>query len=110
RNFKDELKSETISIGLWVGNQLTPGKVDGESGELKVVEDIERECRKKNGRPDLKNTFQISACPWCGTKLVSEDDYGFEADSKKFKIKCLNIKCTYHKEIPVQVVDEMLFE
>lgn len=110
RNFKDELKSKTISIGLWVGNQLTPGKVDGENGAFKVVEEIERECRKKNGRPELKNTFQISACPWCGTKLISEYDYGFEADNKKFKIKCLNTKCAYHKEIPVQVVDEMLFE
>lgn len=107
RNFKDELKSETISIGLWVGNQLTPGKVED---ALKAVEEIERECTKKNGRPDLKNTFQISSCPWCGTKLISENDYGFEANTKKFYIKCLNSKCTFHNEIPIQVVDEMLFK
>jgi superfamily II DNA or RNA helicase len=107
RNFKEELKSETISIGLWVGNQLTPGRLEEAQ---KAVEEIERECKKKNGRPDLKNGFQISSCPWCGTKLISENDYGFDADNVKFKIKCLNTNCTFHKEIPIQVVDEMLFK
>ena len=107
RNFREELKTETISIGLWVGNQLTPGRLEEAQ---KAVDEISRECNKKNGRPDLKNGFQISSCPWCGTKLISENDYGFDADNVKFKIKCLNLSCTFHKEIPIQVVDEMLFK
>ena len=106
KNFTDELKKETISIGLWVGNQLTPGKI---SEAKEIVDEIERECRKQNGKPETKNTFQISSCPWCGTKLVSEGDYGFDAETRSFKIKCLNTKCTYNNQIPVQVVDEMLF-
>ncbi|MFN4234422.1 MAG: helicase-related protein [Bacteroidia bacterium] len=106
KNFTDELKKETISIGLWVGNQLTPGKI---SDAKEIVDEIERECRKQNGKPETKNTLQISSCPWCGTKLVSEGDYGFDFNTKSFKIKCLNTKCTYHNQIPVQVVDEMLF-
>lgn len=110
KNFKGELKSETISIGLWVGNQLTPGKVEGDNGAEKVVDDISRECNKKIGNPAQKNSLQISSCPWCGTKLVSEGDYGFEIERHIFKIYCLNKKCTFHQEIPVQVVDEMLFE
>jgi superfamily II DNA or RNA helicase len=104
--FENELKKETISIGLWVGNQLTPGKI---SDAKEIVDEIERECRKKNGKPETKNIFQISSCPWCGTKLVSEGDYGFEANNKDFKIKCLNQRCTFHSQIPVQVVDEMLY-
>lgn len=106
KNFTDELKKETISIGLWVGNQLTPGKI---SEAKEIVDEIERECRKQNGKPETKNTFQISSCPWCGTKLVSEGDYGFDAETRSFKIKCLNKNCTYHNHIPVQVVDELLF-
>ena len=106
KNFTDELKKETISIGLWVGNQLTPGKI---SEAKEIVDEIERECRKQNGKPETKNTFQISSCPWCGTKLVSEGDYGFDIETRSFKIRCLNSKCTYHHQIPVQVVDEMLF-
>lgn len=106
KNFKDELKKETISIGLWVGNQLTPGKI---SEAKEIVDEIEKECSKQNGKPETKNTFQISSCPWCGTKLVSEGDYGFDVETRSFKIKCLNENCTYYNHIPVQVVDEMLF-
>lgn len=106
KNFTDELKKETISIGLWVGNQLTPGKIEDAK---KIIDELEGECRKNSGNPSAKNTFQISSCPWCGTKLVSEGDYGFDVEKKSFKIKCLNNKCTYHNHIPVQVVDEMLF-
>jgi hypothetical protein len=57
QNFTDELKKEIISIGLWVGNQLTPGKI---SEAEKVVDEIERECRRQNGKPEAKNIFQIS--------------------------------------------------
>lgn len=106
KNFTDELKKETISIGLWVGNQLTPGKI---SEAKEIVDEIERECSRQSGKPETKNTFQISSCPWCGTKLISEGDYGFEVETRSFQIKCINEKCTYHNHIPLQVVDEMLF-
>lgn len=107
KNFPDELKKETISIGLWVGNEITPGTIEK---AFEKIEDIEKECQKDNGQPESKNPFQISACPWCGTKLISEGNYGFEAEAKSFKIHCLNNKCAFHKGIPVQVVDEMLFK
>ena len=107
KNFTEELKSEPISIGLWVGNQLTPGKIEDAE---KHIDEIESECNKNDGRPETKNPFQISACPWCGTKLISEGDYGFKVERRIFKINCLNNRCTFHKGIPVQVVDEMLFK
>jgi hypothetical protein len=107
KNFIDELKLEPISIGLWVGNQLTPGKIEDAEN---YIDEIESECKKNEGRPETKNPFQISACPWCGTKLISESDYGFKLEHRIFKINCLNNRCTFHKEIPVQVVDEMLFK
>lgn len=111
QNFKTDLKDEPISIGLWVGNQLTPGKVLGENNSAEVViNEIEAECRKRYGKPEDKNIFQITSCPWCGTKLVSENDYGFILNGKDFLIHCLNNRCIYHKQLPVQVVDEMLYK
>ncbi len=107
KNFTEELKSEHISIGLWVGNQLTPGRIEDAE---KHIDEIESECNKNDGRPEIKNPFQISACPWCGTKLISEGDYGFKVEKRVFKINCLNNRCTFYKKIPVQVVDEMLFK
>lgn len=107
KNFTEELKTEPITIGLWVGNQLTPGKIEDAE---KYIDEIESECNRNDGRPETKNPFQVSACPWCGTKLISEGDYGFKVERRIFKIHCLNNRCTFHKEIPVQVVDEMLFK
>lgn len=111
QNHKDELKDEPISIGLWVGNQLTPGKVLGENNSAeKVIKEIESECQNQNGKPEDKNIFQISSCPWCGTKLISERDYGFDLEGQDFIIKCLNNRCIYYKQLHVQVVDEMLYK
>lgn len=109
--FSDILKSEPITIGLWVGMASTPNKLEVAK---KKVDDIEKECDRKNGNPKEKNVFQISACPWCGTKLISQNngvwDYGFDYKKHDFKINCINPKCAFHKKIPVQVVDELLYE
>lgn len=115
-NLIDELKSEPITIGMWVGMSSTPNTI-GEATEK--VEKLNEECNKTKGNPEQKNVFQISSCPWCGTKLITKNkhgnwDYGFKMVGKgktaQFKIKCLNEKCHYHNELPVQVVDEMLYE
>lgn len=104
------LKDEPISIGLWVGMASTPNSL---KEAKRKVDEIETECEKTNGSPRDKNVFQISSCPWCGTKLISkvEDswDYGFEYSKNDFTIKCLNRDCAFHKKIPVQVVDEILY-
>lgn len=111
--FKIYLKNEPISIGLWVGQSSTPNKI---KVAKTFIEEIVKEGNKGLlGNPESKNEFQISSCPWCGTKLISKDSiswkYGFE-ESKKygFKIKCINKKCFFSNEIPVQVVDEMLYK
>ena len=105
------LKSEPITIGLWVGMASTPNKLEVAK---RKVDDIEKECERKNGNPKEKNVFQISSCPWCGTKLISKNngnwDYGFDYTKNDFKLNCLNEKCAFHKRIPVQVVDEVLYE
>jgi len=115
-HFKNELREEPIDIGMWVGMSSTPNTLK-EAEEN--VEEINEECNKKNGNPESKNVFQISSCPWCGTKLMTKNeygewDYGFKIIGKKknaeFKIKCLNKSCHFHNKLPIQVVDEMLYK
>jgi len=115
-HFTNELREEPIDIGMWVGMSSTPNTLK-EAEEN--VEEINEECNKKNGNPESKNVFQISSCPWCGTKLMTKNehgkwDYGFKIVGKKknaeFKIKCLNKSCHFHDKLPIQVVDEMLYE
>ena len=116
KQFEQELREEPITIGMWVGMSSTPNLLKKAE---KKVEEINEECNKKDGIPDNKNVFQISSCSWCGTKLITKNEYGkwvfgFKLDRKKkdieFKIKCVNKKCHFHEELPIQVVDEMLYD
>lgn len=114
-NFISELKDVPITIGMWVGMSSTPNTLK-ETEEK--IDNINEECNKKGGNPESKNDFQISSCSWCGTKLMTKNEhnewvYGFRYKGGKnpdFKIKCVNEKCHFHKELPIQVVDEMLYD
>lgn len=116
KQFEQELREEPITIGMWVGMSSTPNSLKEAE---KKVEEINEECNKKDGIPDNKNVFQISSCSWCGTKLITKNEFnnwtfGFKTEGKKknteFKIKCVNKKCHFHNELPIQVVDEMLYD
>jgi hypothetical protein len=118
--FHNELRDEHITIGMWVGMSSTPNTI---KEAIDKIDDINEECNKKNNRengyPENKNIFQISSCPWCGTKLITKNkhgkwDYGFKivgkGKSAEIKIKCLNEHCHFHNVLPIQVVDEMLYK
>jgi hypothetical protein len=124
KEFKNELKDgdgNEITIGLWVGQASTPNTIleankllDGEKYGM------EAEAQKgENGDLHKYNEFQISSCPWCGTKLISKAKnkdgkgvwkYGFKSKRSDFIIHCINQKCTFHKRLPIQVVDEVLYQ
>lgn len=127
RNFyKQELnEKEPISIGLWVGMSSTPNtvvdafnKVDEINNEFKPDGEKQKKGTKiVKGNPEEKNVFQISSCPWCGTKLITKDEYNewkcaFKCDKRDnyFKIECNNPKCFCHNQLPIQVIDEMLYQ
>lgn len=118
--FKDALKEEPINIGLWVGQASTPNKIAGDNGANILVTQMADEALKGNkGNPENKNVFQISSCPWCGTKTVSSGKnangitqwkYGFNVNRGEFKVSCINKRCHFHKKLPIQVVDENLYK
>ncbi|OBX21584.1 helicase-like protein [Gelidibacter algens] len=118
--FADALKVEPISIGLWVGQASTPNKIGGDNGASVFVSQMDEEALKgEKGNPERKNVFQISSCPWCGTKSVSKEKnskgetiwrYGFKVNRGELKVSCINKQCHFHKGLPIQVVDENLYE
>ena len=99
-------ESPVFSIGLWLGNSTTPGT-------YKQAHDQYRGVRKQN-RPE--NPFQLLACPWCSQPLMPErytsndDRYGVRTSSSSFEFFCPDRECPFHDELPVQVVDEGLYE
>lgn len=137
REGKYNLGDEKITIGLWIGSNQTPNKKKG-SKEYKGAKEYCRDLKKivdnkfyLDFKKDENNKFQLLKCPWCGTKL--EKDYVFDEEEKNKKkrekgiqvgtwgynfngktneIFCPEDKCpfTKGKSLPVQVVDECIYE
>lgn len=114
---KYELGNEQITIGLWIGREHTPNKnVDAKHHLDKLL---------KADRSNLKyeknnnNKFQVLKCPWCGTKLVKEENpsgkglignFGYRMHNKShFKMACTNLDCDFNADLPIQIVDQELY-
>lgn len=112
RNFESELHKEKISIGLWVGEGASPNQIQDAN---KIVEDATGNFEKAD---QYTSRLQLTACPWCGTKLVSRTvngwTHGYDCQTGTqgyFYFKCVNNKCAFHaSRLPIQVVDEMLYK
>ncbi|MFG1912379.1 helicase-related protein [Kribbella sp. NPDC048928] len=97
-----------FSIGLWVGNEVTPGSRADARAALDRLH--------KAARPEEANQFQVESCPWCGAPLLpasrSDDQskYGVRLDGQDVVIGCTNTGCYFNKELPVAVVDDLIYE
>ncbi|PWJ26063.1 helicase-like protein [Branchiibius hedensis] len=97
-----------FSIGLWVGNEVTPGS------RIEAKADLER--LYKAARPEEANQFQVESCPWCGIALLpasrSEDrsKYGVRLVGRDVLVHCTSRDCHFSDELPVVVVDELIYE
>ncbi|MDO8143623.1 helicase-related protein [Isoptericola sp. 178] len=97
-----------FSIGLWVGNEVTPGNRRDAKAALDRLH--------KAARPEEANQFQVESCPWCGTPLLPEArstkhaDYGARLVGRDVVIHCTSASCYFSEALPVEVVDEVLYE
>jgi hypothetical protein len=101
-------KMASFSIGLWVGNAVTPGSRADAKAALSRLH--------KAARPEEANQFQVESCPWCGTALLpasrSEDrsKYGVRLVGNDVLVHCVNASCHFNEELPVVIVDDMIYE
>lgn len=92
-----------ISIGMYVGDKLTPNSLEKAAEIIKSA---------KNGRPPREgqpDPFQVRKCPWCGTALRPEEDYEIILHEKKMLARCPNDSCEFHEGIPASVIDEQIY-
>jgi len=87
-----------ISIGLWVGLDMTPNKVE-RAGELIAA-------IKDGDIVHKENPYQIFNCSFCGTGI----DIGCYVIEETMRIKCPNQNCFYHAGLPIYVVDEDIYK
>lgn len=107
-----ELGEEPITLGLWVGEGVSPNKytVTGDYGSGA----LEKHDRAIDAEEPLV-FFSLTACPWCGTSIYpktrsEETHYGTRASETSFDIFCPDYRCKFHKLLPVNVVDQHLYE
>jgi len=99
---------EPISIGFWVGGQVTPNRFN----DLKEKPDRPYEAGKQ------RNLIykQLLTCPFCG-KPLTKDEFYIDPDKKSVEIFCSDKNCWFHKyptsgeriPIPVYLVDEEIY-
>jgi hypothetical protein len=96
-----------VSIGLWVGGGTTPNKFT----------EANQQFQKMLADPACRNPFLVDRCPWCGTRLVPKNPEGTEdpalgirSSSTTFDFHCPESRCDFHEHLPMQVVDEALYQ
>lgn len=112
------LGKDPISIGLWIGGDHTPNRNDKAKKLLEKLTDTS--IKDVRYAKDRYNKFQILKCPWCGTKLIKDNDTGsgsplgqwgyYLKNNKNFYIACTQEGCKFEAKLPIQIVDEELYE
>ena len=107
RRNEARLGSIRISIGLWVGNSVTPGSHKEAVSALNTLH--------KNGRP---NPFIVLTCPWCGAEM-GPVEYGHSYQAKGYRhqgqqvvFRCEDNDCDFRdsRGLPLLVVDDAIYD
>ena len=101
-----KIGEEPITIGLWVGESLTPTHREQ---AIKALNDMAKE------HSQAENPFQLLKCPWCGTALDEKDHLGYVAHGKPKSVifVCPEHRCPFStrpNRLPVLVVDDDIYE
>ena len=92
---------EPISIGLFVGNDSLPNKMDGDDGLIHEAED------KWMAGQDSKIPLDKHCCPWCGGELEWK---GVRVGkSIEYKFRCTKSFC-FNGGLPVLLCDELVYK
>ena len=110
----DRLGVEPFTVGLWVGNRVTPGTTADIHSAIRRIRD--------SGKFDASRASptQLTSCPWCGTEVSDRRDIEVDKIALRTKIYCGDEKglCAFSKEqssneahpgLPILVVDEEIY-
>jgi len=110
----ESLGKEPFTIGLWVGNKVTPGTTEDSHRAIQDIRDPDKWDAGSSSPAQLTN------CPWCGSDIEPNRDIEVNKQAGQTIIYCGDKKsrCDFsrgkssklpHPGIPVLVVDEEIY-
>lgn len=105
------LGQERISIGLWVGGDLTPNERQGDKGATTAL-------NKLVGNQTKVNPFVLLRCPWCSAQMGLTKDCGVKGYERfgtpaSVHFVCPDKDCHFSSRqfpLPLYVIDEDIYE
>lgn len=100
-----------FTIGLWVGNKVTPGTTKDSSDAISAL----RNDARQN---PTSSPAQLTSCPVCGSKINPAEDIEADVELGSTYIFCPDRRCKFsrnksstakHPGLPVLVVDEEIY-
>lgn len=110
---EEKIPGKRFSIGLWVGGKNTPNK---RAQALMDLTNLKSNLKKKR---ETNNPFLIDRCPYCATQMgiVNTENnskvvigYKVSEQSNSVIFSCVDTNCLFHKQIPVFVIDEDIYD
>lgn len=106
RDNERDLGMTPISIGLWVGGDVTPIRHDDAVRKFQDLLKGERE-----------NPFVMLSCPWCGAQMGPVEfgrsnrvkGYRQYPNPKRIEFCCDDPNCDFNNGLPLFVVDEAIY-
>jgi hypothetical protein len=106
--------AEPFTLGLWVGNKVTPGTIEAAHQAIEAIRDKDR------NRAGIASPAQLTSCPWCGTEIQPGRDIEVDKTTGRTSIYCGDklSQCEFskarssgnaHPGLPVKVVDEEIY-
>jgi hypothetical protein len=106
--------AEPFTLGLWVGNKVTPGTTDDSHKAIEAIRDKDR------NRAGIASPAQLTSCPWCGTEIQPGRDIEVDKTAGRTAIYCGDklSQCEFskaksnanaHPGLPVRLVDEEIY-
>ena len=107
RRHEARLGRTRVSIGLWVGQSVTPNR---DRDAIQALNTLLR-----SGKP---NPFVALTCPWCGAEMGpvqfgnAYQAKGYRRERRKVVFRCEDPDCEFRegRGLPLLVVDEAIYE
>ena len=100
RRETEDLGSVPITIGMWVGEAISPNT-------LQKAAELVKKAAAASEKPELV----LDRCPWCGQDFKASRNY--DSTTKHFHFLCRNPDCgfgaTRDGVLPCNIVDEALY-